>query len=67
MKHHTETAQSISPVMKKFDTMNLFIAGSRYRSVARWSLTALLMTVAPVFSQTTVWTDATGDWFTAAN
>ena len=53
--------------MKKFDTMNLFIAGSRYRSVARWSLTALLMTVAPVFSQTTVWTDATGDWFTAAN
>ena len=67
MKSHTETEQSISPAIKKFDTVSQFIAGSRHRSVAHWSLIALLMTVAPVFSQTTVWTDATGDWFTATN
>ena len=53
--------------MKKFDAAHLLVVRSRHRSVARWGLLVLLVTSAPVFSQTTVWTDGTGDWFTAAN
>jgi T5SS/PEP-CTERM-associated repeat protein len=45
--------------MKKFDTAHL--------SVARWALLAMLVTSVSAFGQTTVWTDAIGDWFTAAN
>src|SRR5438094_8723707 len=53
--------------MKKFDAALLFIPRSRHRSVAFWALPALLIAFASAFGQTTVWTDATGDWFTAAN
>jgi T5SS/PEP-CTERM-associated repeat protein len=53
--------------MKKFDATLLFIPRSRHRSVAFWALPALLIAFASAFGQTTVWTDATGDWFTAAN
>src|SRR5881394_2398842 len=45
--------------MKKFDLADL--------SVARWALLALFVTSVPAFAQTTIWTDATGDWFTPAN
>src|SRR5436305_2172341 len=53
--------------MKKFDAALLFIPRSRHRSVAFWVLPALLIAFASAFGQTTVWTDANGDWFTAAN
>jgi T5SS/PEP-CTERM-associated repeat protein len=45
--------------MKKFDVPHL--------SIARWALLVLLVTSVSAFAQTTIWTDATGDWFTAAN
>jgi T5SS/PEP-CTERM-associated repeat protein len=45
--------------MKKFHAAHLFIA--------RWALIALLVTSVPAFAQTTIWIDATGDWFTPAN
>ena len=35
--------------------------------VACWALFVLLAASAPAFSQTTVWTDGTGNWFTPAN
>jgi T5SS/PEP-CTERM-associated repeat protein len=53
--------------MKKFHAAHLFIVRPRHRRVARWALLALLLTSLSAFAQTTVWTDATGDWFTAAN
>src|SRR6266700_5989064 len=53
--------------MKKFDVAHLSVARSPYRSLARWALLALFVTSVPAFAQTTVWTDATGDWFTPAN
>ena len=53
--------------MKKFRAAHLFIVRHRHRTVARWALLALFVTSVSAFAQTTVWTDATGDWFTAAN
>src|SRR6266513_1634498 len=53
--------------MKKFDIAHLPVPRSPYRSLARWALLTLLATSVPAFAQTTVWTDATGDWFTATN
>ncbi|PYJ00736.1 MAG: hypothetical protein DMF00_07000 [Verrucomicrobia bacterium] len=53
--------------MKKFDVTHLSGAPSRLCSVARWALFTLFVTSVPAFAQTTVWTDATGDWFTPAN
>ena len=53
--------------MKKFDVAHSFVARSPYRSVARWALIVLFVTSVSAFAQTTIWTDATGDWFTAAN
>ena len=53
--------------MKKFDTTDLFAPHSRHRSVVLWPLLALLVAAVPAFGQTTVWTDATGDWFAAGN
>jgi len=54
-------------VMKKFDVIHSFVARSPYRSLARWALLVLFVMSAPAFAQTTIWTDATGDWFTATN
>jgi T5SS/PEP-CTERM-associated repeat protein len=45
--------------MKKFELVHL--------AVARWALIVLFVTSLPAYAQTTVWTDATGDWFTASN
>jgi T5SS/PEP-CTERM-associated repeat protein len=56
-----------SPRYEKLDEAHLFVGGSPYRSLARWALLALLVTSMPAFAQTTIWVDATGDWFTAAN
>ena len=53
--------------MKKFDVALLSVPRSPYRSLARWALLALFITSVPAFAQTTVWTDATGDWFSPAN
>jgi len=49
------------------DTAHLFIVRPRHRSIARWASLVLLVTFAPAFAQTTIWTDGTGDWFTPAN
>src|SRR5436309_2493114 len=53
--------------MKKSKPAPHSIDCSRIYGVALWALLALLITSAAAFGQTTVWTDATGDWFTAAN
>src|SRR5215471_1341855 len=45
--------------MKKFELVHL--------AVARWVLIVLFVTSVPAYAQTTVWTDATGDWFTSGN
>src|SRR4051794_40314089 len=58
---------TVHPTMKNFDTAPLFILDWRHRMGVLWALLALLIISAPAFGQTTVWTDATGDWFTAAN
>src|SRR5262249_1459286 len=52
--------------MKRFDTARLLIAHCRHR-LAIWALLALLLASASAFSQTTAWTDGTGDWFTPGN
>jgi T5SS/PEP-CTERM-associated repeat protein len=52
--------------MKKFDITHLF-APSRFCSLLCWALIALFVTSAAAFGQTTIWTDATGDWFSPAN
>src|SRR5437773_2949033 len=60
-------AFTVRLTMKKFDTALLFIPQSHHRGVALWALLALLVASAPAFGQTTIWTDATGNWFNAAN
>ena len=47
--------------------MHLFISYVRRGTIARWALFALLLASPPAFSQTTAWTDGTGNWFTPAN
>jgi T5SS/PEP-CTERM-associated repeat protein len=67
---HTKLTDPSLPahlVMKKFDVAHLSVARSHYRSLAHWALLALFVTSMPAFAQTTVWTDATGDWFTSTN
>jgi T5SS/PEP-CTERM-associated repeat protein len=53
--------------MKKFDVAHLFVPHSCNCSVARGVFVALFLTSVPAFAQATIWTDATGDWFTPAN
>ena len=53
--------------MNKFTTAHLFLGASYHGSITRWALLAFLMSSTPVFAQTTVWTDGTGNWFTPAN
>jgi fibronectin-binding autotransporter adhesin len=53
--------------MKNSTSAHLPVGRSRQRSVASQALFLLLIASAPAFSQTTVWTDGTGNWFTPTN
>ena len=53
--------------MKPSQTAHFHVIRSKDPSVARWALFALLLAYAPAFSQTTTWTDGTGNWFMPAN
>jgi T5SS/PEP-CTERM-associated repeat protein len=49
------------------DTAHLPVIRFTVCRVSGCALFALLVATAPAFSQTTVWTDGNGDWFTPAN